>query len=297
MANTFVIKCIESNLVIEYGILGTHLREQRRVNEQLWFWRGDQLINQGRKFPLCIDGEYKWTFVNGILVGRTKRCSLCVVRKKETVLPKNGARLHIETDEIDNVQFWEKNEINNTFFGNSKHKFLLPSFSSNSELIFLQTRFGSNESHENNLQQDAVRLEYRSLLLPLWFEPLDYSQCEIFNRSIVVVKDKHIKVMKTIGVYENFNIEYFEHDGEKYLQGILSTVKNQLFIVGGRYTNPSVRTQKFPSSSRSWLPRSTQILTSDMSWKNGPELPSPFIMPILHSVGDNIIVLGGFIWS
>ena len=97
--------------------------------------------------------------------------------------------------------------------------------------------------------------------------------------------------MKTIGVYENFNIEYFEHDGEKYLQGILSTDKNQLFIVGGRYTNPSVRTQKFPSSSRSWLPRSTQILTPEMNWKNGPELPSPFIMPILHCSGDSIIVL------
>ena len=275
--NAFQIKCIDSNLVIEYGSLGVHLREPRNVEEQLWFWRDDQLINVGRNIPLSIDGEYLWTFLNGILIGRRMKCSLSVPRKNQVVPPTNGSRLSINANSIDNVQFWESNDINDTFFGTSQYKFLLPSFSSNSELIC----FANKSQNEDTIHQDPNSLNYRSVLLPLWFDPISFFPCTSFNNSIMIVKFHTISVMRNVGIYEDLKIEYFEENGRKSLQGIVAT-QEQLFVIGGRYYQG--RRQ----------PTSTQILTSDLTWMEGPKLPHSFKLPVIHRCGTTLIVIDSF---
>ena len=278
----FVIKCNDSNLVIECGLLGVHLREPRNVDQQKWMWKGNQLLNKGRKIPLCVNGEYSWTFLCGTLIGRRTKCALTVVGKQHCDINRNGQRLDTETSSIENVQFWESNGINNTFFGNSKSRFLLPSFSANSELIFL----GAAVSNPNQINEDynIKNLEVRSVLLPLWFKSIEFSPCDTFNESIVVVNETNLQIMKSIGRYEEQKIEYFEENGEKYLQGVVTTHQGDLFIAGGRLLHGHTK------------PRSTQILTTATTWKPGPEIPEGYahyftVMPIILRCGTTYIFI------
>ena len=107
----FLIQCAssDSNLVLEYGLLGVHLREPRNVKQQWWKWKENYLVNEENNTPLCVNGECLWTFCNGVVIGHNKKCSLGVKMKKGQKRLKSGKRLHIETKSIDNVQFWKFN--------------------------------------------------------------------------------------------------------------------------------------------------------------------------------------------
>ena len=83
--------------------------------------------------------------------------------KTEFTSSKSGERLCIETHSINKVGFWESNGINNNFFGNAKFRFLLPSFSSNSELVFLG--HSNLSSLRGGLKEDVHNLELRTVLL------------------------------------------------------------------------------------------------------------------------------------